>query len=759
MKIAMGQLNVKAGRPAENTARMKEMILAAKADHADLIVFPELSISGYLLADKWLDEDWCESLLAYNEEIRQCSQGIGIIWGNLGTLKGIKGRDGRKVRLNTAYFAYNGEWVKRENGMYEGMYVKYLNPDYRVFDDSRYFLSSLELCEQLVLERNFMTSPFLFNINGKEERIGIEICEDLWNGDYSFDPTRELLREHVSLIVNISSSPWTRNKEIGRSKQIMRHVQGIYPFVPFVYVNACGMQNNSKSVCVFDGDSTIWNKDGVVVSSCNDAFEEELKITELNESSVSIKTEHKLLKGLLCAIKEFDAQIFDAKVRWIIGLSGGLDSSISAALLAMALGEQRIIGLNMATRYNSSTTIDNAHRLADELGIECRDGVIQPLVESSVSVLKQYINQEVSEFALENIQARIRGSVLSAVSQIENGVIINNGNKVEMALGYCTLYGDTIGCIAPLGDVTKVELFELARSINAVCGKEVIPNNLLPEIIDDQLIWEMPPSAELKNNQSDPMKWFYHDLLIQRLCEYPAYQIESLMEDYLDGSIMEGEMGKWLRYYHLEEPAAFIEDLEWVLGKFSAGVFKRLQTPPIVMVSRGAFGSDFRENQMKVEKSHRYLQLKQQILDKPILHFSEPSDHDQVKYAVIMTRYQGKWIFVKAKDKSTYDIPGGKREENETIKETAVRELFEETGAVKSTCRPLFNYGVEQNGEISWGQLFYAEAEELELLPAYEIESILMKEGLPKKLTYPAIQPYLYRKTLAVLKEEYNGSK
>lgn len=274
------------------------------------------------------------------------------------------------------------------------------------------------------------------------------------------------------------------------------------------------------------------------------------------------KTEHKLLKALICSLKEFDEQLFDRKVKWIIGLSGGLDSSVNAALLTMALGKERIIGLNMATQYNSTTTIDNAHQLAKRLGIECRDGMIQPLVTASEEVLKQYITQDVTEFALENIQARIRGSVLSCrFISLKMVSIINNGNKVEMALGYCTLYGDTIGCIAPLGDVTKAELFELARSINETLHEEVIPTNLLPEMVMGELKWQMPPSAELKSNQSDPMKWFYHDYLIQRLCEYPTYQIETLLADYLDGSIMEGEFGNWLRLYHLEEPAALLKIL------------------------------------------------------------------------------------------------------------------------------------------------------------------------------------------------------
>ena len=141
-----------------------------------------------------------------------------------------------------------------------------------------------------------------------------------------------------------------------------------------------------------------------------------------------------------------------------------------------------------------------------------------------------------------------------------------------------------------------------------------IPYNLLPEIENDHIKWETPPSAELKNNQLDPMKWFYHDQIIQILTEYPGYGIEKLMQQYLDKSIYETELGKWIRYYGLDDPQKFIEDLEWVLQKFQLGVFKRLQTPPIVMVSRGCFGSDFRENQVSYEKSNTYLALKEAIL-------------------------------------------------------------------------------------------------------------------------------------------------
>lgn len=612
MKIVLGQMNVLAGQMSLNVNKMLDMIGKAKKEKADLIVFPELCVTGYLLADKWMDQNFVETALSYNEVLKKASEGIGIIWGNVSTFKDILGRDGRHVRCNTAYFAYNNNWVKKENNLFDGRYIKCLNPDYRIFDDSRYFLSALELSKRMKLDDVDFTSPFLFEKDDHTYRIGLEICEDLWSQDYQFDPTSQYLNQNVDFIVNISSSPWTRNKEKGREKQILRYAQ--HDFVPFVYVNAVGMQNNSKTVCVFDGDSSIYNEKGERIASCNDSFLEECKIIELNETSLADKCKNKLTKALITAIREFDQQIFQSRFKWIIGLSGGLDSSVNAALLTLSLGKERVIGLNMATRYNSSATIDNAHKLAHALGIECRDGIIQKLVEEQIECLKQYTQKEISEFAIENIQARIRGSILSAISQIENGVVINNGNKIEGALGYATLYGDTIGCLAPLQDVTKVELFEIARSINESLDKEVIPYNLLPEIENDHIKWETPPSAELKNNQLDPMKWFYHDQIIQILTEYPGYGIEKLMQQYLDKSIYETELGKWIRYYGLDDPQKFIEDLEWVLQKFQLGVFKRLQTPPIVMVSRGCFGSDFRENQVSYEKSNTYLALKEAIL-------------------------------------------------------------------------------------------------------------------------------------------------
>ncbi|MEG1463163.1 MAG: NAD(+) synthase, partial [Anaerorhabdus sp.] len=359
----------------------------------------------------------------------------------------------------------------------------------------------------------------------------------------------------------------------------------------------------------------VYNGQAECIASCNDAFNEELKIVDLTQIDIEEPVENKLFHALTNAIKQVDKQMFNSKVKWIIGLSGGLDSTINACLLTYALGTSRVIGYNMASQYNSDTTKNNARNLAEGLGIEIREGSIEGVVNATLDTMKEYkYNNADHGLVFENIQARIRGHLLSTFASLEGGVVINNGNKVEVALGYCTMYGDSIGAFSPLGDCTKVQLFELGYLMNKVFNKEVVPTNLLPQIEGDKIKWELPPSAELKDNQLDPMKWFYHDWLISKITEYPGFQVEAICESYLNGSLLNSEMGQWIRYYGLDNPKKFIDDLEWVISTMQKAVFKRLQMPPIVLVSRGSFGNDFRESQINAIPSMKYIDLKEKIL-------------------------------------------------------------------------------------------------------------------------------------------------
>lgn len=610
MKIAIAQMDIIAGQCEQNFNKMKQMIKSAKDDGADLIVFPEMSITGYMLQDKWTDTEFLKTVMEYNHRICGLSENIGIIYGNIFINENKTGRDGRVIRYNAAYFCMNKHWVEREQGE-PGIYIKHLLPEYRMFDDERYFTSALDMG----LSQEETCAPFVVEIAGKKIKIGLEICEDLWSKDYNFDVTKHYLNKNVDLIVNVSSSPWTLNKELSRDKQVKAHYKMNGKFVPFVYANASGMQNTGKTICMMDGNSRVYNGQAECIASCNDAFNEELKIVDLTQIDIEKPVENKLFHALTNAIKQVDKQMFNSKVKWIIGLSGGLDSTINACLLTYALGPSRVIGYNMASQYNSDTTKNNARNLAEGLGIEIREGSIEGVVNATLDTMKEYkYNNADHGLVFENIQARIRGHLLSTFASLEGGVVINNGNKVEVALGYCTMYGDSIGAFSPLGDCTKVQLFELGYLMNKVFNKEVVPTNLLPQIEGDKIKWELPPSAELKDNQLDPMKWFYHDWLISKITEYPGFQVEAICESYLNGSLLNSEMGQWIRYYGLDNPKKFIDDLEWVISTMQKAVFKRLQMPPIVLVSRGSFGNDFRESQINAIPSMKYIDLKEKIL-------------------------------------------------------------------------------------------------------------------------------------------------
>jgi NAD+ synthase (glutamine-hydrolysing) len=600
MKLALAQLNVHAGDIAANLSAMHHMIQEAKAQGADLIVFPEMAVGGYLIGDRFLHEEFVEELLVANEQIKAWSDGIAIVWGNIALHpQGKRNRDGRFGRLNGAYFAKDGQWVHRENGLLEGLYVKHALPDYRFFDDSRFFKSGLDLANELGYAEEALISPFEIDLAGQTWRIGLEVCEDLWSGDYPINPTALYAKQGVDLILNISASPWTLGKEQSRLKQVQAHALALgETMVPLVYVNAAGIQNNGKNVLLFDGDSTIFDRQGHVQVEANDAFQPELKIVQWGQTERAKPTPDKLLQGLLTGIREFDAQVLGQRFDWIIGLSGGLDSSLSAVLLTQALGAQRVIGTNMASRYNSFQTKSIAKTLATKLGIRYQEGSIETLTEATLSTVEAFGVPAVADgLPYENIQARLRGHLLSSFASYQNAVVANNGNKVELALGYATLYGDTIGALSILGDLTKVQLFELAQTINVKYG-ELIDPSLIGHLDHGKYVFGLAPSAELKANQIDPMKWGYHDYLVRLFTEYPSHHPLDWVKKYKDGSWRNTPVAPIMVAYGLDDPQAFVADFRWFIRNWQLAIFKRIQFPPILTVSRGAFGFDYRESQL-----------------------------------------------------------------------------------------------------------------------------------------------------------------
>lgn len=597
MKISIAQIRIIPGQPSLNFDTITKHVKKAKDLGADLVVFPEMCVGGYFLADRYLDHDFCSLVDSFNDKIKALSNGIGIIWGNLlyRPLDNIsKGRDGRPVRFNAAFFAFNNEYVKRENGKHDGVYIKHLNPDYRMFDDSRYFLSGLEIMTNNKSRLSDLLSPFIFEKDEKKYRINLEVCEDLWEDDYPFKATQELLKHNPDLLVNVSSSPWTLNKEGARKRHLSNKAK-----VTTIYVNGVGMQDTGKNVFVFDGGSLVYSREGKLLAELNDRFTEEHLLVDLTspENTEKVHKKSKLFEAITTAITLFDEQMFDKQVKWVIGLSGGIDSALNLALLTYSLDKERILAYNLPSRFNSDKTIGNANHIASILGVTYTSHAIEGLVSET----KNLFDTPVSGSVEENIHARLRGHVLSTLAQINGAVICNNGNKLEVALGYCTLYGDTIGALSPLGDLTKMQVNELALEINKVYGKEIIPQNLIATFIDGIPVYELAPTAELKEKQVDPMKWGYHDWLLNRLLTFPTRNINTYIDDYLNDRL-DDSVKKLLKHYGLDNKEAFFTDLKWFLSYLNNSVYKRIQMPPIVTISRGAFGYDYRETQAKIEE-------------------------------------------------------------------------------------------------------------------------------------------------------------
>jgi NAD+ synthase (glutamine-hydrolysing) len=625
-KIALAQIEVIPGRPDINTNKMLTMIETAKENNADVVIFSEMAIPGYLIGDMWEQESFLRDCEMYGDVIRQASAGICVMFGNVAMDWTMKNNDGRVRKYDAFFVAKDKQFWGDDNFPYP-FRIKTLHANYREFEDDRHFYSLLKFVGDRggsVLE---YLKPVYVPFGEKVLSLGCLLCEDGWSDDYPVAPTSILGQHQVDLLVNISCSPFTAGKNSKRNRLFSRQVKNLK--IPLVYVNNVGIQNNGKTVYTFDGSTTVYNADGDVVHNCA-AFEETMEYIDLDQFNdlpplipASGFTMEAIYQALQYGTKQFINAIGVKDV--VIGISGGIDSAVAAALYAKVLGPEHVFLVNMPSLYNSKTTRGLAYELAEKLGCWFTEIPIQQSVDHTVTQIGEATiknlatgvktHLQVSPFVTENIQARDRSArILAALAATIGGGFTCNANKAEMTVGYCTLYGDEAGFLAPLADLWKYQVYELAHYFNEhVYSREVIPQGII----------KLKPSAELSYDQAvdegkgDPIIYSYHDYLFQAFVErWNRATPEDILAWYLDGSLEE-KIGcqRGLVKELFVSDKDFIADLErWWKLYMGMGVAKRIQAPPVLAVSRRAFGFDHREAQNGWYLSSRYLAIKNNLL-------------------------------------------------------------------------------------------------------------------------------------------------
>ncbi len=635
MRVALAQMRVCAGHPDLNVTRMLQFIEEARGRGAELVAFPEMCLGGYFVGDCYEDPGFCRELMQLNEVVREASRGLGVIFGNVWWDDAAPcGRDGRPRRFNAAYVVYDRQYVRRPSVAFlpDGVQPKTLLPTYRYFDDQRHFLSLADLALEAGLELAACYEPFVVPVAGGT-RVGVEVCEDLWCAEYrvhgrALNPTRYLIERGAAVVINISASPWTVGKTGARQRRIefLREESGA-ALVPFFYVNCVGAQNTGKNIVVYDGASTVYDELARPVAMAPMPWEEclvEADSSQLTSSCAPPPAEVPATyqaEAIVRSVRHL-GDVTGAAPCFVIGLSGGIDSALVAALLVQAVGPERVFGVTLPSVFNASLTQSIAARVAAALGIRFSRLPIDGLVALNRELVQAADlsgrGRSLTPLAEENIQAKLRATTLISTLAAKEGAFFTcNGNKLELALGYTTLYGDLGGAIAPIGDLTKAEVYELGRYLNrTVFRAPVLPDELFPNALFQFPRGHVVPSAELRPDQIDPMRFGYHCALLQRLMAYQRACPEDILGWYLEGRLAQ-ELGiseALLQRWELQVPQTFVEDLEWFDRLFATSVFKRIQAPPIVVLSQTAFGMDFREAQLPYRVSPRYRSLRQQVL-------------------------------------------------------------------------------------------------------------------------------------------------
>ncbi|WP_028534204.1 NAD+ synthase [Paludibacterium yongneupense] len=522
MRIALAQFNPVVGDIAGNTQKILQLARQAMADGADVLVTPELALTGYSPEDLLLREHF----------YRACNDALD----ELLELDGITLVIGHPVRLGQERF--NAATVLRD-GNRLGQYHKMLLPNDEVFDECRYFTPG--------------AAPLVFEQNGV--KVGVLICEDVW----ALDPAAEALDAGAEVVVVLNASPFHRNK-VGTRHEVVRY-RCEETGLPFVYVNLCGGQDE----LIFDGASFALNRAGQVVAQAP-AYDESLLLVDMvdgdlqpSSRAVLPDTLESIYRALVVGVRDYiDKNGFPGV---LLGLSGGIDSALTLAIACDALGAERVKAVMMPSRYTADISVDDSRDMVARLGVKYDEIAIWPMYQSFVAALAPSFAGLAEDTTEENLQARIRGMLLMALSNKSGKLVLTTGNKSEMTTGYCTLYGDMAGGFAVLKDVSKTLVYQLANW-----------RNTLGEVIPERIITR-PPSAELRPDQTDQDSLPPYDVLDAIMTLYVE---ENLSADEIVGrGFADADVGRVVRLLKINE-------------------YKRRQAPVGPRVTPRGFGKDWR---------------------------------------------------------------------------------------------------------------------------------------------------------------------
>ncbi|MDP9174110.1 MAG: NAD+ synthase [Planctomycetota bacterium] len=543
MRIALAQINPTVGDLAFNSRKAIEFIARAKIEGAALVVFPELSVTGYPPRDLLLKPQFIEDTLRAVEQIASHVSGIEAVVGYAERNQSLVGRP----LHNSVALLREGKIVSR--------HFKTLLPTYDVFDESRYFEPG-----PAHQRNNTVVIGDVF--------AGLSICEDLWNDEkmvarrlYHQNPIADLSLAGAQVMINTSASPFVVGKHDFRLELFASQVRQFGK--PLVYVNQVG----GNDELVFDGNSVVFDAMGNVIAQAKD-FEEELLVVDVplgekvgGNAGGPIRMPSRgiesIYKALVLGLRDYVAKC--GFTSCVLGLSGGIDSALTAALAAAALGKDKVVGVAMPSRFSSEHSISDARLLAENLGIEFHVLPITEVHEAYERTLAPAFAGRASDVTEENLQARVRGGLLMAFSNKFNHLLLTTGNKSELAVGYCTLYGDMCGGLAVISDVPKTTIWEMSRWINEQAGREVIPRSSIEKV----------PSAELRPNQTDQDSLPPYDVLDGILFRYVEEEksVAEIISEGFDGATV-------LR----------------VVKLIDRSEYKRRQAAPGIKVTSRAFG-------------------------------------------------------------------------------------------------------------------------------------------------------------------------